>query len=149
MSEAGAGRVREYDINIVLNNDSAQMQAMQDLARFGRISYDPFSEELPGRFPDPRWIDTIDRLFEPMYIKHINVPGAGGERFITFLQNFMSSAVREWYRAGETERAQAGMARLDSLFGHGVVANLRQRAGGRRGADFRLAQRDVTQNRDA
>jgi len=122
-SEAGAGRVRAYDINIVLNNDSAQMQAMQDLARYGRISYDPFSEELPGRFPDPRWIDTIDRLFEPMYIKHINVPGAGGERFITFLQNFMSSAVREWYRSGETERAQAIMNRLDKLFGYGVIAN--------------------------
>jgi len=125
-SEMGAGRVREYDINIVLNNDSAQMHAMQDLARYGRISYDPFSDELPGRFPDPRWIDTIDRLFEPMYLKHINVPGAGGERFITFLQNFMSSAVREWYRAGETERAEAIMARLDKLFGGtGPTANRR------------------------
>ncbi len=120
-SEMGAGRVKENDVYIVLNNDSQQMQAMQDLARSGRISFDPFSSELPGRFPDPRWIDAIDANFEPMYLKHIDVRGAGGERFITFLQNFMSSAICEWYRAGERARAKALMARLDSLFGSGAT----------------------------
>jgi hypothetical protein len=120
-SEMGAGRVREYDIYIVLNNDSAQMQAMQDLARFGRISFDPFSPESqrPARFPEPRWIDTIDALFEPMYFKHYNVRGGGGERFINFLKNFLSSAICEWYRAGERQRALSLMHRLDRLFGSG------------------------------
>jgi hypothetical protein len=121
-SQFGAGRIADDDVFIVLNNDSQQMQAMQDLARSGRISYDPFSTEWPGRFPDPRWIQTIDKMFEVMYVKHVNVRGAGGERFITFLQNFMSSAVCEWYRAGETERAQAILDRLDSLFGSGPTA---------------------------
>jgi hypothetical protein len=120
-SEMGAGRVKENDVYIVLNNDSQQMQAMQDLARSGRISYDPFSNELPGRFPDPRWIDAIDANFEPMYEKHIDVRGAGGERFITFLQNFMSSSICFWYRAGERARAQALMTRLDNLFGSGAT----------------------------
>jgi hypothetical protein len=126
-SEMGAGRVRENDVYIVLNNDSQQMQAFQDLARSGRISYDPFSNELPGRFPEPRWIDVIDANFEPMYLKHINVRGAGGERFITFLQNFMSSAICEWYRAGERARAQALMTRLNSLFGSGPTGTSRFR----------------------
>lgn len=120
-SEMGAGRVKEDDVYIVLNNDSQQMQAMQDLARSGRISFDPFSSDWPGRFPDPRWIDAIDANFEPMYVKHIDVRGAGGERFITFLQNFMSSAICEWYRAGERARAQALMDRLNSLFGAGAT----------------------------
>ncbi len=126
-SQMGAGRVRENDIYIVLNNDSQQMQAFQDLARSGRISYDPFSSELPGRFPEPRWIDVIDANFEPMYIKHINVRGAGGERFINFLQNFMSSSICEWYRAGERARAQALMSRLNDLFGSGATGSSRFR----------------------
>jgi hypothetical protein len=108
----------------VLNNDSQQMQAMQDLARSGQIAYDPFSsdnEGRPMRFPDPRWIDAIDANFEPMYIKHIEVRGAGGERFITFLKNFMASAICEWYRAGERQRALSLMRRLDSLFGSGAM----------------------------
>ena len=127
-SEMGAGRVKDEDIYIVLNNDSQQMQAMQDLARSGRISFDPLSNEpIPGRFPEPRWIDAIDASFEPMYLKHIDVRGAGGERFITFLQNFMSSAICEWYRAGERPRAQALMSRLDSLFGSGATGSPRFR----------------------
>jgi hypothetical protein len=123
-SEFGKGRISKHDIYIVLNNDSQQMQAMQDLARFGRISYDIFSAEaLPGRFPDPRWIDTIFDMFPKMYLKHYDVEGGGGERFIQFLQNFMAGAVREWFRQGETERAQKIMDKLDEYFGHGVTGN--------------------------
>lgn len=121
-SEFGKGRLSDEDIYIVLNNDSQQLQAMQELFRSGRIYYDPFSSELPGRFPEPRWIDTIARLFEPFYLKHIDVRGAGGERFINFLKNFMASAIRELYRSGEVDRAKTYMAMLDSLFGRGVMA---------------------------
>ncbi len=124
-SEMGAGRVTAEDVYIVLNNDSQQMQAMQDLARSGQIFFDPFSSDNQGRpmrFPDPRWIDAIDANFEPMYLKHIDVRGAGGERFITFLKNFMASAICEWYRAGERPRALALMNRLDKLFGSGATA---------------------------
>ena len=117
-SEAGRGRLSDDDIYISLNNDSQQMTAMQDLARSGRISYDPLSrEEMPGRFPDPRWIDVIDKQFDYFYAKHINVRGAGGERFINFLQNFLGSAICEWFREGETDKAQKLMDRLKFLFG--------------------------------
>lgn len=107
------------DIYKVINNDRVQLQAMQDLARSGRISFDPFSNELPSRFPDPRWVDTIAVEFERVYQKHFRTRGAGGETFITFLQNFMSSAIREAYRAGETARAQRLMDMMDNLFGRG------------------------------
>src|SRR4029453_16548922 len=40
-SEMGAGRLKDNDIYVSLNNDSQQMHAMQDLARSGRISFDP------------------------------------------------------------------------------------------------------------
>lgn len=122
-SEFGKGRVSDYDFYISLNNDSQQIQAMQDLARFGRISYDPFSSEMPGRFPDPRWVDVIDRQFEIFYsdARNYALPGAGSDRFINFLKNFMGSAICELYHEGETEKAAKLMKRLDTLFGSGVT----------------------------
>lgn len=122
-SELGKGRLSDDDVYIDLNNDSQQLQAMQDLARFGRITFDPFSVELPGRFPDPRWIDKMFDLFLEMYVKHYEVRGAGGERFINFMQNFIGSAICEWYRAGETQRAQNLLDRLNELFGQGPLGN--------------------------
>ena len=119
-SQLGEHRIREYDIYHVINNDRIQVQAMQGLARSGRILFDPFSQELPGRLPDPRWIDPIDTMFEELYVKHYDTRGAGGETFIAFLQNFMSSSICMWYRAGEIERAQGLMNRLDELFGSGA-----------------------------
>jgi hypothetical protein len=93
---------------------------MQDLARYGRITFDPFSSELPSRFPDPRWIDTIDGLFASFYEKHYETRGAGGETFIAFLENFMSSAIREAYRSGEIDRAQRMLDSLNERFGTGA-----------------------------
>ncbi|MCZ6837562.1 MAG: hypothetical protein O7G85_17435 [Planctomycetota bacterium] len=119
-SKKGEGRVREEDVYHSLNTDRLVAQAMQGLARSGRISYDPFSNQLPGRFPEPRWIDTIDKTFERLYIKYNDTRGGGGESFIGFIENFLSYAVREWYRAGEHEKAKKLYARLDSLFGRGA-----------------------------
>jgi hypothetical protein len=119
-SQNGEGRVRDYDVYQILNNDSQQMQAMQDLARWGRVTYDPVTDEQPGRFPEPRWIDVIDKPVDVMYAKHVDVRGAGGERIINFLQNFLRSAISEWYRSGEFERAKQLKHRLESLFGRGA-----------------------------
>ncbi len=117
-SQAGQGRISDDDVYISINNDSQQMTAMQDLSRSGRISFDPFAiNEWPGRFPDPRWIDVIDRNFDFFYAKNFKVRGQGGDRFIWFLQNFMGSAICEWFRAGETQEAQKLMNRMNSLFG--------------------------------
>jgi hypothetical protein len=117
----GEARVaNDDDIYKIINNDRIQLQSMQDLARYGRITFDPFSQEIPSRFPDPRWIDTIDDLFYHFYSKHYNTRGGGGETFIAFLQNFMSSAIREAYRSGEHERAQRLLDRLDEKFGRGA-----------------------------
>lgn len=120
-SEFGKGRVSDYDVYQILNNDSQQIQAMQDLARYGRIYFDPLSDEMPSRLPDPRWIDAIVKNWKQFYIKHYNVRGGGGERFITFIKNFLSSAICEWYHAGETEKAQALMDELDQYFGRGAT----------------------------
>ena len=116
-TQYGEIRVPKDDVYKVLNNDRLHLQAMQGLARFGRITFDPFSDEFPTRLPDPRWIDVIDREFDRVYMKYYNVRGGGGESFIGFLQNFLSSATREWYRAGEVEKAQKLLNRLDRLFG--------------------------------
>jgi hypothetical protein len=104
------------DIYKIINNDRQFLQSMQGLARSGRITFDFFSNDLPARFPEPRWIDTIADQFDVFYAKHYNTRGAGGETFIAFLQNFMASAIRETYRAGERDRAERLLKRLDERF---------------------------------
>lgn len=123
----GKGRLKADDIYKIMNTDRIQLQALQGLARSGRISYDPFSQEVPGRFPDPRFIDSVigdetrEGLWNELYKKHYFVRGAGSDTFTTFLKNFLGSAVREWYRQGELERAQAILDQLDHLFGVGAT----------------------------
>ena len=112
-------RMRPDDIYNLINNDRLQVQALQGLARSGRIHFDPFAQSIPGRFPEPRFIETIDGMFDDLYTKYYDARGAGGETFIVFIKNFLSSSIREWYRQGEIEKAQALMDRLDSLFGRG------------------------------
>ena len=110
---------REKEIYKVLNNDSIQLQAMQGMARGGRIYYDPFSNAPPSRMPDPRWVDAVVPQFEYFYNKHYKTRGTGSDRFIGFLENFLSSAVRDWFRRGERERAQKILDLLDEKFGMG------------------------------
>lgn len=107
----------------IVNNDRIQIQAMQALARGGRITFDPFddlSDRIPSQFPDPRWIDVIDRQFEAFVRKHHDIAIGRGMRqdmFIDFFENFMSSAVREYYRSGYPDKAQRILDKLDRWFG--------------------------------
>lgn len=110
----------EDDVYKIVNNDRLQLQAMQALARHGRITFDPFSSELPSRFPEPAWIDSIFKAWEYFYVQHFQTRGWGGDSFIAFLENFMKSAVREYYRSGEIEKAKDIMARMDQWFGRGA-----------------------------
>ena len=109
----------ERDETLRINNDRQQAHALQALARTGRIYFDPFSPGYPGQAPEPRFIDTIDDHFERFYIKYFDAKGAGGETFIAFIKNFLSSAIREMYRYGEIERAQEMLDLLDARFGRG------------------------------
>ncbi|MHC5027206.1 MAG: hypothetical protein ACYTGR_10660 [Planctomycetota bacterium] len=123
--------LNDDDIYKVLNNDRLQLQAMQALARFGRIYFDPISRQPAARFPDPRWVEAVYKPrtnmdgeefpseFERLYLKHYDTRGGGAESFIGFLQNFMGSSIREWYRAGEFEMAGEMMDFMDGLFGRG------------------------------
>lgn len=120
-SQLGERRIgSDEDIYKIINNDRQEIQALQGLARNGRISFDIFSNELPGRLSDRRFVPTIEKMFEHLYIKHYDTRGAGGETFINFLENFLSGMIRELYRAGEIEDAKAMMARLDARFGRGA-----------------------------
>ena len=101
----------------VVNNDRAKIQAMQDMARWGRISFDPFSSDLPGRFPEPGWVTVIDAYWEQLTIKHRDTRGPGPDLFRDFHQNFLSYYVRHYYRSGERGLARQYMERLNSLYG--------------------------------
>ena len=58
----------------------------------------------------------IGREFPHFYEKHCFTRGAGGDTFVGFFQNCLSSGVREWYRAGEVDRAQKLLDRLEELY---------------------------------
>ena len=126
-AEVGKGRFKTEDVYKILNTDRVQLQALQALARTGRISYDPFSKEVPGRFPDPRFIDAVigdenrDGLWNELYKKHFFVQGAGSDTFTTFMRNFLGFAVREQFRQGELARAQTLLDKLDRYFGSGAT----------------------------
>ena len=107
----------EDNIYRVLNNDRLQIQAMQGLAKRGRIYFDPYGGELPARMAEPVWVDTIFGEFNRLYAKHFKTRGAGGESFINFLKNFMAASVRENFREGKKDRADMILKRLDELFG--------------------------------
>ncbi len=109
--------VSEEDVYRIVNNDRTTLQAMQELARSGRIGFDPYSTDLPSRLPDPRWIAVIDRYWEQYSVKHQRTRGPGPDLFIAFHQNFLSSSVRQLYRCGESELAQHYLDRLNSLYG--------------------------------
>ena len=108
------------DADNVVNNDRAKIQAMQDMARWGRISFDPFSSDLPGRFPEPRWVDVIDSYWEQITVKHRDTRGPGPDLFRDFHRNFLSYYVRHYYRSGERSLAKQYMERLNSLYGEGA-----------------------------
>ncbi|MDA0802386.1 MAG: hypothetical protein O2819_01315 [Planctomycetota bacterium] len=109
----------EDDIYKVLNNDRLNIHAMQALERSGLMRFDPFANDNPTRLTDPRWIKVIDNYFHILYQKHYGTRGAGGDTFIDFYENFMASAIRELYRAGDIEGAQQILDKLDRLFGRG------------------------------
>ncbi|MHC4416400.1 MAG: hypothetical protein ACYS0G_14085, partial [Planctomycetota bacterium] len=120
--EQGEVRVaNEDDVYRIVNNDRVKIQAMQGLARWGRISFDPFSSDLPARFPDPRWIEVIDRYWGELSYKHRHTRGPGPDLFMAFHQNFLSSSVRELYRSGETKLARRYLDRLNDLYGMGAA----------------------------
>jgi hypothetical protein len=118
-SEQGEERVAvsEEDVYRIVNNDRMKLQAMQGLARWGRISFDPFSTDWVSRFPEPRWIEVIDRYWEEYSLKHEETRGPGVDLFKAFHENFLSSSVRELYRSAEFEEAQKYLDRLDYLYG--------------------------------
>ncbi len=111
--------LNEDDVYRIVNNDRLTLQAMQGLARWGRISFDPFSTDPVSRLPDPRWIGVIDRYWEQYSLKHRNTRGTGADMFMAFHKNFLGSSVRELYRSGEEVLAQRYLDRLNDLYGMG------------------------------
>ncbi len=109
----------EEDMYRIINNDRHQIHAMQGLSRFGRINFDPFTNENPARFPEPRWIEAVNELFMELYdkfeVEH-ETRGAGPDTFMRFHQNFMADKVRELYRMGDREHAQRILDDLDELY---------------------------------
>jgi hypothetical protein len=109
--------VSEDDVYRIVNNDRMKLQAMQGLARWGRISFDPFSTDWVSCFPEPRWIEVIDRYWEELSRKHEETRGPGVDMFKAFHENFLSASVRDLYRAALYEDAQYYLDRLNFLYG--------------------------------
>ncbi|MSR40827.1 MAG: hypothetical protein EXS10_02865 [Phycisphaerales bacterium] len=118
----GQDRVEKgNDIYKTINNSRVEIQAMQALARSGLVGYDPFSGDNVTRLNDPRWIKVIDRKFRRLYDQYYTTRGSGSDSFTDFHENFMKGAIRELYRSGDVEGAQAILDELDGLYGRGGV----------------------------
>lgn len=105
------------DLFKIINNDRMQAHAMQDLARFGLVSFDPLANDNPSRLPDTRWIRVIDDHFMHLYVKHRDVDGWGPDNFIAWHKHFLESSVRELHRMGDVGNAELLLDRLDGLYG--------------------------------
>ncbi|MCH2138732.1 MAG: hypothetical protein MK074_06750 [Phycisphaerales bacterium] len=116
----GERRVSDDDDHHAINTDRQQLHSLQDLARGGRVMYDPFSPSMPGRFPEPDFIDTTSQLFDELYVKYNESSGMGGETFLEFIKNFLGHNIRVAFRQGETERAEELYDLLDRRFGRGA-----------------------------
>ncbi|MBX3354819.1 MAG: hypothetical protein KF724_03870 [Phycisphaeraceae bacterium] len=118
-SETGAERYDNIDdVYKQLNNDRLWLQAIQALQRSGLMSFDPFSNDNPTRLNDPRWIQAANKAFRNLYDHYYDRSRGGGvDTFADFYENFMTSNVRELWRAGEIEAAQQIYTELDQLFG--------------------------------
>ena len=114
-------RVREEKVHHALNTDRQQLHSLQSLARGGRVIFDPFSPGMPGRFPEPEFIDTTLGLFDDLYVKYYDGRGMGGETFLEFIKNFIGHNIRVSFRQGEIEQAQKLYERLDDWFGRGAM----------------------------
>lgn len=129
-SETGAERYADVeDVYKALNNDRIWTQAIQALQRSGLMAYDPFSNDNPTRLNDPRWIPTAVKAFRYVYDYYYDRSRGGGvDTFADWYENFMTSNVRELWRAGEVEAAQQIYGELDKLFGStGLVPNNKYR----------------------
>ncbi len=124
--DTGSARYSDpEDVYKAINNDRIWMQAFQALARTGLMAYDPFSNDNPTRLNDTRWIHTLDRYFREIYEKYRDRSRGGGvDTFADQHENFLSSAVRELYRAGDVQGAQRLMDELDQLYGTGAPGPL-------------------------
>ncbi|MFO0829006.1 MAG: hypothetical protein U0572_12775 [Phycisphaerales bacterium] len=109
------------NVSKVLNNDRIEIQAMKALGQSGLMSVDPLSNDNPSRLNDPRWTKVIAKYFERLYSKYYPVAGAASDTFTNFYENYMRGAVRELYRAGDLEGAQAIVDDLNQRFGRGGV----------------------------
>lgn len=121
-AETGQDRYLDPDdISKALNNDRIWIQAIQFLERSGLMTYDPLSNDNPTRLNDPRWIKTAMKVFREIYDFYFDKSKGGGvDTFADWYKNFMTTNVRELWRAGDVEGAQEIYAELDKLFGSGA-----------------------------
>jgi len=129
-SETGGTRYDNIDdVYKLLNNDRIWVQAIQGLQRSGLVAYDPFSNDNPTRLNDPRWIQPAVKAFRYVYDHFYDRSRGGGvDTFADWYRNFMTTNVRELWRAGDFEGAKQIYEELDKLFGMtGVVPNAEYR----------------------
>jgi len=129
-AERGGARYSDVeDVYKALNNDRIWIQAIQALQRTGLMAYDPFSNDNPTRLNDTRWIKPAIKAFRFVYDYYYDRSRGGGvDTFADWYENFMTSNVRELWRAGDVEAAQEIYGELDQLFGStGLVPNNKYR----------------------
>jgi hypothetical protein len=127
---AGEMKVQDKQIDL-LNTNRQSIHSLQQLAWFGRMSFDPVSQSM-DLLPDPRFIPAYDRAMDRA--KENIESGVYGEdisldTFKTGHENFLLRAMTDYYLYGDREEALRLYKKAERLYGD----RLSGRASGRYG----------------
>ena len=109
-------RVTEIDL---LNTNRQSIHALQQLAWFGRVVFDPVASRL-DLLPDPRYIPAYDRAMDlaKQRIDAGEFGQVGTASFDDGHENFLLRAMTDHYLYGDMDQARYFHKKLRGLYGH-------------------------------
>ena len=113
--EGSMDRLTEIDL---LNTNRQSIHALQQLAWFGRVSYDWFSHRV-DLMPDPRFIPSYDRAMDAAKsrIDAGEFGDVGSSSFDMGHENFLLKAMSDHYLYGDLERSHYFYKKVRDLYG--------------------------------
>ena len=108
---------RSTEIDL-LNTNRQSIHALQQLAWFGRMSYDPFTNRV-DLMPDPRFIPAYDRAMDAAKrrVDSGEFGNVGSSSFEKGHENFLLKAMTDHYLYGDTEQAHYFYKKVRDLYG--------------------------------
>lgn len=112
----------------ILNTDRSVIQSLQALFHFGRVSYDPTTEQI-DMLPDPRFVESYPEAMRAAIGREVEATGSTetyvAENFEFGYENFLIKAVLYSWLYGDERKAHEMYAQLRETYAprtHNVVS---------------------------